>query len=78
MKNLTINNFTIVDLIGKGSFCNVYKVIRLEDSKIYALKTISIQKIKKKELSNSLNEIRILASVDSPYVVKYREAYIDN
>ncbi len=42
MKNHTLNNFSIVDLIGKGSFCNVYKVIRLEDGKTYALKTISI------------------------------------
>ncbi len=27
-KNQTFKNFTIVEKIGKGSFCDVYKVIR--------------------------------------------------
>lgn len=77
IKNQTLKNFQIIEKIGKGSFCDVYKVIRISDGKTYALKSISIQKLKKKELSNALNEIRILASVDSAYVVKFREAYLD-
>ena len=29
------------------------------------------------EKDNALNEVRILASVDSPYVVSYKEAFYD-
>ena len=50
---------------------------RILDGKTYALKSISISKLKKKEFCNALNEIRIYASVDSPFVVKYREDYLD-
>ena len=31
-----------------------------------------------KEKENSLNEIRILASINSPYIVSYKEAFYDN
>ena len=30
------------------------------------------------EKANALNEIRILASVDNPYIVSYKEAFYDD
>ena len=30
-----------------------------------------------KEKENSLNEVRILASIDHPYIVSYKQAFID-
>jgi NIMA (never in mitosis gene a)-related kinase len=30
-----------------------------------------------KDKENSLNEIRILASVENPYIVSYKEAFYD-
>lgn len=30
-----------------------------------------------KEKENSINEVRILASVKNPYVIAYKEAFID-
>jgi len=30
-----------------------------------------------KEKENALNEVRILASIDSPYIVQYKEAFFD-
>lgn len=30
-----------------------------------------------KERENALNEIRILASLDSPYIVEFKDAFID-
>lgn len=30
-----------------------------------------------KEKENALNEVRILASIDSPFIVQYKEAFFD-
>ena len=55
----------------------MYTVKRIEDGKIYALKKVKIKKLTTKEKSNALNEVRILASINSPYVISYKESFID-
>ena len=70
-------DFEIVKQLGKGSFSSVYLVRRKEDQKIYALKSVNLQKLNKKEQQNSVNEVRILASVNHPNVIGYKEAFWD-
>ena len=72
-----MNAFEIISKLGEGSYSVVYKVKRKTDSKIYALKKVRLKKLSDKEKENSLNEVRILASVKSPYVVSYKEAFMD-
>ena len=36
-----------------------------------------MQKLKEKDKNNALNEIRFLASIHSPYIVDYKEAFYD-
>lgn len=55
----------------------MYKVRRKVDNKIYALKKIKLKLLKDKELENALNEIRILSSIKHPFIIGYREAFID-
>ena len=43
----------------------------------YPLIQIKLQKLKEKDKNNALNEIRFLASIQSPYVVDYKEAFYD-
>jgi NIMA (never in mitosis gene a)-related kinase len=31
-----------------------------------------------KERKNALNEVRILASIENPYIIKYHEAFVDS
>ena len=45
-----ISDFVILSQIGKGAFGTVYLVKRKLDNKIYALKKIIIEKMKKKEI----------------------------
>lgn len=79
MKGVQLDkNFIVIEKIGKGAFSNVYKTKRLEDGKLYALKRVSLKKLKEKELQNTLNEIRILASVKHPNIIGYRDAFIDS
>ena len=75
MKQTSISDFKKEKVIGKGSFCSVYLVRRIIDNQIYALKTVILEKLNKKEQENSVNEVRILASIKNPYVIGYKEAF---
>jgi len=72
-----MDGFEILEKLGDGAYSVVYKVRRKEDSKIYALKKVRLQNLSDKEKQNSLNEVRILASVKSTFVIAYKEAFID-
>ena len=72
-----MEQFKIINKIGEGAYSTVYTVKRLEDDEIYALKKVKINKLNKKEQINALNEVRILASINSPYVIGYKESFID-
>jgi NIMA (never in mitosis gene a)-related kinase len=55
----------------------VFKVRRKSDNEIYALKKVKITTLKDKEKENALNEVRILASIDHPNIVSYKETFLD-
>ena len=72
-----MNNFQILSKLGEGAYSVVYKVKRLIDNNIYALKKVKLLNLSDKEKSNALNEVRILASLNSSYVIMYKEAFFD-
>ena len=72
-----MEGFEILKKLGDGSYSVVYKVRRKADNNIYALKKVNLQKLKDKEKQNALNEVRILASIKSPFVISYKEAFIE-
>jgi NIMA (never in mitosis gene a)-related kinase len=72
-----MNDFQILQKLGEGAYSTVYKVKRLVDNNIYALKKVKLLNLSDKEKSNALNEVRILASVKSKYVISYKEAFFD-
>ena len=72
-----MDGFEIIEKLGDGAYSIVYKVKRKEDSNIYALKKVKLNGLSDKEKQNALNEVRILASVKSSFVISYKEAFID-
>ena len=72
-----MENFEIITKLGDGAYSVVYKVKRKQDNKIYALKKVKLKELCDKEKQNALNEVRILASVKSNFVISYKEAFID-
>ncbi len=72
-----MENFEIINKLGSGGFSKVYKVKRKLDNKIYALKKVQILNLSEKQKLSSLNEIRVLASINSKFVVNYKEAFLD-
>ena len=73
-----MEGFQLLDKLGDGAYSIVYKVRRKADNKIYALKKVKLQNLSDKEKENALNEVRILASIKSPFVISYKEAFIED
>ena len=76
-RQTNIKDFIVLKLIGKGSYGKVYKARRKEDNQVYAIKTIDLTKMNQDNKQKTLNEIRILCSVDSKYVVSYNDAFLE-
>lgn len=55
----------------------MYKVKRKSDNQFYALKKVKILNLSEKERENALNEVRILASIQTKNIISYKEAFID-
>jgi NIMA (never in mitosis gene a)-related kinase len=72
-----MNDFHVLSKLGEGAYSVVHKVKRTVDKNIYALKKVKLLNLSEKEKQNALNEVRILASVKSKYVVSYKEAFFD-
>ena len=72
-----MNNFKIISKLGEGAYSTVYKVKRIVDNNIYALKKVKLLNLSEKEKQNSLNEVRLLASIKSNFVISYKEAFFD-
>lgn len=64
-------------LIGQGAFSKVYKVRRVEDGNIYALKKMALSQLTQNEKQHCLNEIRLLAKISHPNIIQYKEAFMD-
>lgn len=74
---MSSKDFLMIERLGKGAFGSVDKVKRIQDGQYYAMKKVKTANLKEKDKANALNEIRLLASIDHPNVVKYREAFFD-
>ena len=72
-----MENFEIICKLGSGGFSKVYKVKRKIDEQIYALKKVQMLNLSEKQKLSSLNEVRVLASIKSKYVINYKEAFLD-
>mmetsp|Transcript_19825 Transcript_19825/g.43138 ORF Transcript_19825/g.43138 Transcript_19825/m.43138 type:complete len:627 (+) Transcript_19825:361-2241(+) len=69
--------FKVVKFLGKGSYGSVFQVQRLTDGNLYALKEMDVRSMSQAEREDSVNEIRLLASVAHPNVIAYHEAFLD-
>ena len=65
--------------MGSGSFGRV-SLVRRHDNlpELLAMKQIKMTKLTNKEKDGALNEIRLLASIDSPNVIEYKTAFFDD
>ena len=70
---MSMNDFEVLESLSK----HVFKVRRIKDDGIYALKSIRLDSRPQREIQNAINEVRILASIRHPNVISYKEAFYD-
>lgn len=70
-----ICGFQVEKFLGKGSYGSVYRVKRLSDGLVYAVKELDVSKMSQVEKMDAVNEIRLLASIKHPNVVSKSKCY---
>ena len=75
-KKLTVNDFTTLKVIGKGSYGKVLLVEKKDDKKVYAMKILKKKAmIKRNQVTHIKAERRIMELIDHPFIVKLRYAF---
>ena len=74
---MSLQDFEILQKLGAGQFSEVFRVKRISDQEEYAMKKVKLMALSHREKENSLNEIRILASIEHKNIIGYKEAFFD-
>lgn len=73
---LSLSHFRVLEEVGSGSFARVYKVEKVDDGRIFALKSLNKEFLKKRrQLKHSINEGKLLKLLDHPFVVKLHYSF---
>lgn len=75
---MNLPGFVEQKILGKGTYGCVYKAKRLSDGQSYAVKVINLGNLNHREIEDSVNEIRLMASFSSPFIIRFYEAFCDN
>ena len=74
---MSLGDFEILKALGEGAYGCVYRVRRIQENQEYAMKVIKMQGLTKKEKENSINEVRLLASLRAKEILRYKEAFFE-
>ncbi|ORY73875.1 kinase-like domain-containing protein [Leucosporidium creatinivorum] len=73
---MSIDDFDLLKVIGKGSFGKVMQVRKKDTSRIYALKTIrKAHIVSRSEVTHTLAERTVLARVNNPFIVPLKFSF---
>lgn len=78
MKGMNLPGFIELKTLGKGTYGSVYKARRESDGNSYAVKVVNLSSLNHREIEDSVNEIRLMASFNSPFIIRFYEAFCDN
>lgn len=69
--------YQLHEVLGKGSFGTVYRATDTATGKEYAVKRITVARATHYDCVCVLTELRVLAAHQCPFLVAFREAYVD-
>ena len=78
VKRMALGDFEKLVTIAKGSFGVVYKAVRKDNGRVYALKQVNITNMNRAEREEAVDEARVLAEMDSKYVIKYYDCFLED
>ncbi len=73
-----VSDFETLSKLGSGSFGTVFKVRRIVDGGIYVIKDVRIGELSFREQEEAINEVNILAGIDSSHIVGYFDSFIED
>ena len=73
-----IREYQILEKIGKGTFGTVYKVKKYNESFLYVIKQIPLNELTEEQIKQVNTEAKLLSLINSNFVVKYFESFIEN
>lgn len=75
---MNLKGFVEIKTLGRGTYGSVYKARRESDGNAYAVKVVNLASLNHREIEDSVNEIRLMASFQSPFIIRFYEAFCDN
>ena len=68
---MMVDNYILINLIGKGTFGEVYLTQKKGENKLFATKRVSIEKINSKDIKKYvINEINILRNIKHKNLIR--------
>jgi len=73
---LSVDDFELLNVIGKGGFAKVMQVRKRDTGKIYAMKVLKKKElIARKQVAHTNTERKILQDIENPFIVALRFAF---
>lgn len=72
-----INDYQKVQEIGAGSFGKCFLMKSRKDGRQYVMKVVDTSRMSSKERKGAVGEAKVLAALKHPYIVNYRESFMD-
>ncbi|KAF7456471.1 serine/threonine-protein kinase Nek1-like [Cryptosporidium felis] len=73
-----IGKYLKVKEVGSGSYGKAVLVKDIYKGRDYVMKIINISKLSVNERRDAINEVRLLSSIRHPYIVCFKESFVDN
>jgi serine/threonine protein kinase len=75
-KKLTVEDFTFLKVVGKGSFGKVMQVRKKDTGEIFAMKVLKKKAlVKRKQVTHTITERKTLACIEHPFIVSLRFSF---
>ncbi|CAK73768.1 unnamed protein product (macronuclear) [Paramecium tetraurelia] len=72
-----MDKYKKIRVVGKGSFGYALLAQALSNKKNYIIKIIDISKMDRKQREEALNEVHVLKAMRHPYIITYRESFME-